>query len=86
MGQAEAGWMRDKSLLGILIIYVLEAASALDAADCKACAIRIATHNPCLPFQRALCLFVEDGRVVEVDDLKPAVRCGDNKQLVLGVH
>lgn len=70
----------------VLVLHVLNGASALDTTDCKARRVCEAAHHSRLPLQGALHRLVELGRVLEVDDVDVAVRRADDAEVVLDVE
>lgn len=69
---------REINLPRILVFYILNSATALDAADSEASGVGKAADDAGLPLEGALEGLVELERVLQVDDVDITIRSADN--------
>lgn len=71
---------------GVLLLDVLNGATALDTSNSETGSIGKAADYPRLPLKGGLHGLVEFGRVVEVHDIDVAVSRADDEKFVLDIH
>lgn len=69
----------------VFVVDVLDSASALDTPHREPGPICEGTHNPRLPFQWRLNRLEKCGRILEINDLNPALR-GSNDEHLIPAH
>lgn len=74
------------NLRRVLLLHILNSATALDTTDCEARRVRETADDSSLPLKGALQCLVEFRGVFEVDDVDVPVGRADDEQVLLHVH
>lgn len=73
-------------LPSVLVLHILNGATAFNTANGEALRVGEATHNPSLPLQGALQRLVKLGGLFEVDDVDIPICRADDEEVVSNVH